>query len=192
MRLLSDRFDQALLYAHELHGDQYRRGTPVPYMAHLMGVASLVLEYGGDEEQAIAALLHDSIEDSGHLTSYGEIHRRFGERVTDIVRACTDADTTPRPPWLERKAAYVARVSHEPADARLVSAADKLYNVRTLLKDYRQTGHGVWQRYTGDPADVLWYYRALVTEFRVAGEHPIVDELDRAVAQLEEVVALTR
>jgi GTP pyrophosphokinase len=190
MRLLSDRFEQALLYAHELHGDQCRRGTPVPYMAHLMGVASLVLEYGGDEEQAIAALLHDAIEDCGHLTSYAEIERRFGERVAEIVRACTDADTTPRPPWLERKAAYVARVSHEPAQARLVSAADKLYNVRTVLKDYRQAGHAVWRRYTGDPAHVLWYYRALVAAFRAAGSHPIVDELDRAVAQLEEVVAL--
>jgi GTP pyrophosphokinase len=192
MRLLSERFEQALLYAHELHGDQYRKGTPVPYMAHLMGVASLVLEYGGDEEQAIAALLHDAIEDCGHLTSYEEIRRRFGHRVTEIVHACTDADTTPRPPWLERKAAYVARVDREPADARLVSAADKLYNVRTVLKDYRQPGHVVWQRYTGDAADVLWYYRALVTAFRTAGSHPIVDELDRAVTQLEEVVALTR
>src|SRR5262245_16161485 len=192
MRLLSDRFDQALLYAHELHGDQYRRGTPVPYMAHLMGVASLGLEYGGDEEQAIAALLHDAIEDCGDLTSYEEIHRRFGDRVTEIVRACTDVDATPRPPWLERKAAYVARVSHEPADARLVSAADKLYNVRTVVKDFRQTGHVVWQRYTGDPADVLWYYRALVTAFRSGGPHPIVEDLDRAVTELEEVVALTR
>jgi (p)ppGpp synthase/HD superfamily hydrolase len=192
MRLLSDRFEQALLYAHQLHGDQYRKGTPVPYMAHLMGVASLVLEYGGDEEQAIAALLHDAIEDCGQRTSYEEIHRRFGARVTEIVRACTDADTAPKPPWLERKAAYVARLDHEPADARLVSAADKLYNVRTLLKDYRMTGDDVWQRYTGDPADVLWYYRALVTAFRAAGPHPIVEELDRAVTQLEDVVALVR
>jgi (p)ppGpp synthase/HD superfamily hydrolase len=192
MRLLSERFEQALLYAHELHGDQYRKGTPVPYMGHLMGVASLVLEYGGDEEQVIAALLHDAIEDSGHLTSYEAIRRRFGERVTGIVRACTDADTTPKPPWLERKAAYVARVDHEPADARLVSAADKLYNVRALLKDYRLTGSAVWQRYTGDPADVLWYYRALVTAFRAAGAHPIVDELDRVVTQLEDVVGLVR
>ena len=192
MRLLSERFEQALLYAHELHGDQYRRGTAVPYMAHLMGVASLVLEYGGDEEQAIAAFLHDAIEDCGHLTSYEEVRRRFGERVTGIVRACTDADSTPRPPWLERKAAYVARVDHEPADARLVSAADKLYNVRALLKDYRLTGSAVWQRYTGNPADVLWYYRALVTAFRVAGAHPIVDDLDRAVTELEDVVALAR
>jgi (p)ppGpp synthase/HD superfamily hydrolase len=189
MPLLSDRFEQALLYAHALHGDQYRRGTPVPYMAHLMGVASLVLEYGGDEEQAIAALLHDAIEDCGPRTSYEEIRRRFGDRVTAIVHACTDVDSTPKPPWLDRKAAYVARVAHEPIDAQLVSAADKLYNVRAILKDYRLAGHVVWQRYTGDPADVLWYYRALVTAFRGAGAHPIVDELDRAVAQLEALVA---
>jgi (p)ppGpp synthase/HD superfamily hydrolase len=192
MRLLSERFEQALLYAHELHGDQYRKGTPVPYMAHLMGVASLVLEYGGDDEQAVAALLHDAIEDCGHRTSYEEIHRRFGDRVTEIVRACTDSDATPRPPWRERKEAYVARVTHEPEDARLVSAADKLYNVRTVVKDYRLTGHEVWSRYTGDAADVLWYYRALVDAFRQAGPHPIVDELDRAVSQLENVVAPPR
>jgi (p)ppGpp synthase/HD superfamily hydrolase len=191
MRLLSERFEQALLYAHELHGEQYRKGTPVPYMAHLMGVASLVLEYGGDEEQAIAALLHDAIEDCGHLTSYAEIRRRFGDRVTEIVRACTDTDTTPKPPWRARKEAYVARVAHEPAEARLVSAADKLYNVRTVVKDYRLTGPAVWQRFTGDSADVLWYYRALVTAFHQASAQPIVDELDRAVSQLEEVVAST-
>jgi (p)ppGpp synthase/HD superfamily hydrolase len=192
MRLLSEQFERALLYAHELHGDQYRKGTPVPYMAHLMGVASLVLEYGGDEEQVIAALLHDAIEDCGERTSYEAIHQRFGERVTEIVRACTDTDATPKPPWRARKEAYVARVTHESADARLVSAADKLYNVRTVLKDYRLTGPAVWQRFTGDPADVLWYYRALVDAFRQAGSHPVVDELDRAVTQLEAVVTPSR
>src|SRR5262245_45095590 len=171
MPLLSSRFEQALLYAHELHGDQRRKGTTVPYIAHLMGVASLVLEYGGDEDLTIAALLHDAIEDCGDRTSRGEIGRRFGQRVADVVQACTDADTVPKPPWLERKAAYVARVAHEPADARLVSAADKLYNVRTILKDYRLVGETVWSRFTGDRRDALWYYRALVTAFRQAGGH---------------------
>jgi (p)ppGpp synthase/HD superfamily hydrolase len=191
MPLLSARFEEALLYAHALHGDQHRKGTTVPYIAHLMGVASLVLEYGGDEDLAIAALLHDAIEDCADRTSYAEIGRRFGERVTEIVRACTDVDTTPKPPWLERKEAYVARVAHEPADARLVSAADKLYNVRTLLKDYRLVGDAVWSRFTGDKRDPLWYYRTLVTAFRQAGAHSIVDELDRAVTGLERLVADT-
>jgi GTP pyrophosphokinase len=106
-----------------------------------------------------------------------------------MVRACTDAESIPKPPWRVRKEAYVARVAHEPAEARLVSAADKLYNVRTVVKDYRLTGPAVWQRFTGDAADVLWYYRALATAFRAAGAHPIVDELERAVGQLEAVVA---
>ena len=116
MRLLSERFEQAFLYAHELHGDQCRKGTLVPYMAHLMGVASLVLEYGGDEEQAIAALLHDAIEDCGHLTSYEEIRRRFGERVTAIVRACTDADTRPGRPgsWSARRPTWRASTTSPP------------------------------------------------------------------------------
>ncbi len=189
MALLSARFEEAWLYAHALHGDQHRKGTTIPYIAHLMGVASLVLEYGGDEDLAIAALLHDTIEDCGDQTSYAEITRRFGTKVTEIVRACTDVDTIPKPPWLARKEAYVARVAHEPADARLVSAADKLYNVRTLLKDYRLAGDAVWSRFTGDRRHPLWYYRTLVTAFRQAGGHPIVDELDRAVSSLERLVA---
>lgn len=187
--MLAQRFLEGLAYATELHAQQARKGTRVPYVAHLLGVASIVLAEGGDEDMAIAALLHDAVEDQGGKPTLREIERRFGRRVATLVEACTDADSIPKPPWKDRKERYIAAVRHEPADARLISAADKLHNARDILADYRQHGEEVWKRFRGGREGTLWYYRALVDAFRAAGGNRLVDELDRVVTELEHQVA---
>ena len=182
--VFSQRFVRALDYAARLHGKQIRKRTGRPYIGHLLSVTSLVIEYGGDEEMAIAALLHDAVEDQGGLPRLREIRRKFGKRVAHIVDGCTDSYAEPKPPWLERKRAYVERVLHESADVRLVSAADKLSNVRETLHEFRVHGDAVFERFAGKKAGTLWYYRAMVEAFRKAGSNALVEELDRVVSQL--------
>ncbi|MEG4814661.1 HD domain-containing protein [Microcoleus sp. K5-D4] len=184
--ILSNRFSEALTYAAELHATQVRKGSGVPYIAHLLGTASIALEYGANEDEAIAALLHDAIEDQGGATTREAIRHRFGNTVTAIVDGCTDSDETPKPPWRQRKQAYIDRISTASGSVRLVSAADKLYNVRSILKDYRQLGDTVWERFKGGKDGSLWYYRSLVEAFRQAELTPIVEELDRTVLELEQ------
>jgi len=186
--MLSDRFTEALIYARELHATQVRKGSGVPYIAHLLGVASIALEYGANEDEAIAALLHDAIEDQGGNATREEIRRRFGDIVTEIVDGCTDADTIPKPPWRQRKEDYIAHLPRASASVRLVSAADKLYNAATILKDYRILGDSIWSRFKGGKEGSLWYYRALVVAFRQVESTPLVDELDRVVSELENFV----
>jgi GTP pyrophosphokinase len=190
-RLLSSRFDQALTYAARLHGRQSRKGTGRPSIGHLLSVTSIVIEYGGDEEMAIAALLHDAVEDQGGMPRLREIRRKFGKRVAHIVDGCTDSYTEPKPPWLERKRAYVARVGVESEDVRLVSAADKLSNTREVLHDLRVDGESVFQRFKGGKEGTLWYYRALVRAFRKAGSNALIEELDRVVTALESLAGTT-
>lgn len=185
---LSQRFTNALVYATELHATQVRKGSGVPYISHLLGVASIALEYGANEDEAIAALLHDAIEDQGGEATKAEIHRLFGEVVTAIVEGCTDAQNTPKPPWRQRKEAYIAHIPTASSSVRLVSCADKLYNARTILKDYRLMGEELWGRFKGGKAGTLWYYRALVKAFRQTGTSAIVEELDRVVLELEKLV----
>lgn len=184
-RVFSRRFARALEYAAKLHGKQIRKRTERPYIGHLLGVASIVIEYGGDEDMAIAALLHDAVEDQGGLPRLREIRRRFGDRVAHIVDGCTDSYAEPKPPWMERKRAYVERVARESVDVRLVSAADKLSNVRETLHDFRLHGDAVFERFAGKKEGTLWYYRALVVALRKAGDNPLVEELDRPVTKLE-------
>ncbi len=186
--MLSHRFTEALIYATQLHATQVRKGSGVPYIAHLLGVASIALEYGANEDEAIAALLHDAIEDQGGNTTREEIRRRFGDIVTEIVDGCTDADTIPKPPWRQRKEDYIAHLPTASASVRLVSAADKLYNAATILKDYRILGDSIWSRFKGGKEGSLWYYRALVVAFRQVESTPLVDELDRVVSDLENLV----
>ena len=190
-RLLSSRFDQALTYAARLHWRQSRKGTGRPYIGHLLSVTSIVIEYGGDEEMVIAALLHDAVEDQGGMPRLREIRRKFGKRVAHIVDGCTDSYTEPKPPWLERKRAYVARVGGESEDVRLVSAADKLSNTREVLHDLRVDGESVFQRFKGGREGTLWYYRALVRAFRKAGSNALIEELDRVVTALESLAGTT-
>lgn len=186
-RAFSAQFIKALQYAARLHSRQIRKRTERPYIGHLLGVASIVIEYGGDEEMAIAALLHDAVEDQGGLPRLREIRRKFGQRVAEIVHGCTDAYSEPKPPWLQRKKDYIARVAREAADVRLVSAADKLSNSREILQDVRVHGVSVYDRFTGKKDGTLWYYRALITAFRAAGNNPLIDELDRVVSELEAI-----
>jgi (p)ppGpp synthase/HD superfamily hydrolase len=186
--MLSHRFTEALIYARELHASQVRKGSGVPYIAHLLGVASIALEYGANEDEAIAALLHDAIEDQGGNATREEIRRRFGDIVTEIVDGCTDADTTPKPPWRQRKEDYIAHLPRASASVRLVSAADKLYNAATILKDYRILGDSIWSRFKGGKEGSLWYYRALVVAFRQVESTPLVDELDIVLSELEKLV----
>ncbi len=187
--MLGERFEQALVYAARLHARQERKGSGVPYIAHLLAVAALVLEDGGDEDEAIAALLHDAAEDQGGLATLEDIRRRFGARVADIVAACSDTLVTPKPPWKARKTAYLEHLRGAPPEARRVSLADKLHNARALLRDYRREGESTWARFTGGREGTLWYYRALVEVFQTFGENAHAQELARTVAELERLAA---
>jgi (p)ppGpp synthase/HD superfamily hydrolase len=183
--MLTRRFQDALVYASELHSRQTRKGSGVPYVAHLLGVASLVLEDGGDEEQAIAALLHDAVEDQGGRATLEDIRRRFGGVVAEIVAGCTDADTVPKPPWRERKERYLAHLRATPPHVRRVSLADKLHNARAIVSDFRREGQAVFGRFSAGRDGVLWYYRALADAFRASGGGFLSEELERTVGELE-------
>ncbi|MCS7220999.1 MAG: HD domain-containing protein [Anaerolineae bacterium] len=187
--MISERFIEALAFAFQLHAGQLRKGTSIPYIAHLLGVVSLVLEQGADEDTAIAALLHDAIEDAGGAATREEIRRRFGSKVVEIVASCTDAETFPKPAWRERKEAYIAHIREASPAARLVTAADKLHNARAILADYRAIGEELWSRFNGGKEGTLWYYRALVKALQEAGPNPLVEELDRVVAEIERLTA---
>jgi (p)ppGpp synthase/HD superfamily hydrolase len=183
---LGPRFLKAFLFAAEKHKGQVRKASTTPYIAHLMGVASLTLEFGGDEDIAIAALLHDVVEDCGGAPVLKEVRRRFGSRVAKIVEGCTDSATDPKPPWRERKETYIRHLKSADADTRLVSAADKLNNVRSILSDHRDVGEVVWERFNGGREGTLWYYRALVQEFKRGKANRLIRELELAVEELEE------
>ena len=183
--ILSQRFDQALQYAVIIHAADDRKGTGVPYIAHLLGVTSIALEYGADEDEAIAALLHDAAEDAGGAGRLADIEIRFGKRVAEIVEGCTDTTESPKPPWHERKRAYVAHLPGASASTRLVSASDKLYNSRAIVRDLRANGQKAWEKFNAPKADVLWYYRALLEAFREAGGGELVEEFGRVVAEMD-------
>ena len=182
---LSVRFEQAMVTAKRLHDEQRRKGTEIPYVAHLLAVASLVLEHGGSEDQAIAALLHDAVEDQGGLETLERIRADFGDDVAAMVEQCTDAYGEPKPPWRQRKERYVAALPAKSAEARLISAADKLHNARAILSDYRDLGDDLWSRFRGGKDGTLWYYRALADGFSAHGPVSLAAELARVVAELE-------
>jgi (p)ppGpp synthase/HD superfamily hydrolase len=185
---LGSRFQKAFRYASEKHAGQTRKQSAVPYISHLMAVTSLVLEAGGDEDMAIAALLHDVVEDCGGIPRLREVRKMFGPRVAKIVEGCTDSFSDPKLPWLERKSEYLRRLKHEDLETRLVSASDKLHNVRTVLADYRQDGESIWKRFSGKRDGTLWYYRALSREFQQRKANRSTRELALAVAGLEKMV----
>jgi (p)ppGpp synthase/HD superfamily hydrolase len=188
--ILTTRFEEALVFASRLHVHQVRKGTAIPYLSHLLAVAGLVLEHGADEDIAIAALLHDAVEDQGGAATREEIRRRFGGSVVQIIDGCTDADVIPKPPWRERKEKYIAHIREASPSVRLVSAADKLHNARAILADYRELGEALWDRFNGGKEGTLWYYRSLVEVFRqLSGSTPLVKELDRVVSELERLAS---
>ncbi len=191
-KTLSVRFERALAYAAKLHAKQVRKGSRVPYVAHLLAVASLALEHGASEDEAIAALLHDAVEDQGGLKTLATIERRFGPAVAAIVLACSDTVVTPKPPWRLRKEAYLAHLQRAPASVRLVSAADKVHNARSTVADLRRLGPRVWTRFHAGPAEQLWYYRSLVAIFDERGPKPLAEELSRAVREMQRLAGPLR
>lgn len=186
-----EKFEDALTYAARLHRDQTRKGTDTPYVTHLLAVAAIVGENGGTEDEVVAALLHDAPEDRGGKERLEEIRARFGGAVGEIVDGCTDTYEDPKPAWRPRKEAYVAHVATAPASVRLVSAADKLHNARSILADLRALGDELWSRFTGGKEGTLWYYRALTEAYAGAGSNPVVEELDRVVREIEALAGRT-
>jgi len=179
---LTDRYAQAFDFAHTAHRGHVRKGTTTPYLSHLLAVSGLVLEHGGDEDQAIAGLLHDCVEDVGvHLRE--PIRERFGAGVLAIVDGLTDAVTQPKPPWRERKVAYVEHLRTAPPPVLRVCAADKLHNIRCILADYRVHGPALWDRFNAGPADTCWYYNAVADTLAAAGAP------DSLVSELRNVLA---
>jgi (p)ppGpp synthase/HD superfamily hydrolase len=182
---LSPKFEQALVYATRIHGGQLRKKTKIPYIGHLLGVTAIALEYGANETEAIAALLHDAVEDCGGPARQREIEEKFGKEVGEIVAGCTDTDQMPKPPWRKRKENYIAHLKIASASTRLVSASDKLHNARAIVHNLREDGDGVWDRFTAGKEGALWYYRALITAFREHGPSALIEELDRVVTEME-------
>ena len=186
---LSTRFDEALAYASRLHRTQTRKGGDIPYVGHLISVASLVIEGGGTETQAIAGLLHDAVEDQGGPPRLAEIREKFGDDVAAIVSECSDTDEVPKPPWEIRKKKYVDHLGYASEATILVSLADKLDNARAILRDYRTNGDALWQRFSvDDPQKHLWYYKSLLAVYKRRNSTWLVDELERVLDTLEDLV----
>jgi GTP pyrophosphokinase len=183
-----DRYCEALVYATQIHANQRRKLSGAPYVAHLLRVAGIALEHGADLDEAIAALLHDAVEDQGGAATRDEIGRRFGPRVMEIVDGCTDTDQVPKPPWRPRKEAFLARLQKAPPSVRLVVAADKLDNVTWLTASYRSHGPAIWQHFKGGCDGELWYFRRAAEILVPLGPHPLVDELRLAVDEFERTV----
>jgi (p)ppGpp synthase/HD superfamily hydrolase len=185
--LYSERLIEALGVAARLHAHQRRKGSDIPYLSHLLGTCAIALDYGAGEDEAIAALLHDAIEDVQPTDRARAAVAAFGPEVLRIVEGCTDSDSHPKPPWRERKEAYIAHVVERDAAILLVSAADKLHNSRSIVSDLRRFGPATWDRFNGGRDGSLWYYRTLVGAFRANPAHPreLVDELDRTVTEME-------
>lgn len=184
-QVLSSRFEGALILATRLHINQVRKSTRIPYVAHLLAVTALVLEDGGDEDQAIAALLHDAVEDQGGIEILDDIGRRFGERVARIVEGCSDSFESPKPPWRERKENYLRHLREADIDILRVSLADKLHNACSILRDLQQHGDVIWERFKGGEDGTIWYYRSLVDVFRNNDFSPMVGELQRVINKIE-------
>jgi GTP pyrophosphokinase len=184
---LGQRFDCALHYASVIHAGQFRKGTGIPYISHVLGVASIALEYGANEDEAIGALLHDAGEDAGGEGRVGDIRARFGDNVARIVEGCSDTFKIPKPPWRERKEKYIAHLESADGSTILVSASDKLYNARAILRDVRRDGDTAFDRFTGKKAGTLWYYDAITTAFRKHRESELIEELDRVVTEIRKL-----
>jgi (p)ppGpp synthase/HD superfamily hydrolase len=190
--VLTDRFDRALLYATHVHGGQVRKGTSIPYVAHLLAVAATVLEYGGSEDMAIAALLHDAVEDQGGEPRLSDIRNRFGDRVADIVRSCSDsvintAAGQPKEDKRTRKTRYIEHLETADQETLLVSLSDKIHNARSILRDLRkpEIGTTVWARFKSPKEETLWYYRQLANAFQRLLPGQLADELIEIVIVLE-------
>ena len=182
---LTNRFVKALEFSFRLHSMQKRKGTNIPYFAHLIGVTSLVLEMGGDEDEAIAALLHDAVEDQGGMQTLNIIREHFGESVANIVAECTDAFSTPKPAWRKRKEQYIAHLQNASLQALRVSLADKLHNARAILLDLYNNGDAVWKKFNGGKEGTIWYYQELAKSFENFPYKQFLQEFKRVVHEIE-------
>lgn len=182
---LTARFEEAMAFAFQLHVDHRRKGSDIPYIAHLLGVTALVLEDGGDEDEAIAALLHDAVEDCGGLKRLEEIRLKFGEHVAYIVDLCTDSYSDPKPPWRERKEQYLDHLRRASPDVLRVSVADKLHNARSILWDLRREGESIFDRFNGGKEGTLWYYHTLLSLFQASNNSIMVQELGHVIREIE-------
>ena len=193
-----ERLANALGFATQLHATQKRKGSGVPYISHLLAVAAIVLEHGGTEDEAIAALLHDAVEDQGGQATLALIRDRYGDTVAAIVAGCTDTDEVHKPSWRPRKERYLAHFADAPPSVLLVVAADKLHNARSVLADYRELGDALWPRFTGNRDGTLWYYRAVADALRARAQSgsdnlkKLVADLNRTVDELEQAAAAPR
>jgi GTP pyrophosphokinase len=185
MPTLTSRFDDAFRYTHQVHAEQLRKGNGTPYIAHLMGVASIVIDDGGSEDEAIAALLHDAAEDHGGRERLNDIRARFGDAVARIVEDCTDSWETPKRPWIDRKREYVEHAHSLTPSSLRVAAADKVHNAYAILRDLRNTGDQVWARFNAPADDVVAYYEGLVRAFKHSGGGRLTDELERIVRGIQ-------
>jgi (p)ppGpp synthase/HD superfamily hydrolase len=182
----SSKLDEAAAFAAEKFRDKFRKQTTIPYLTHLWAVAALVGEHGGDEDQIIAALLHDVLEDCPDVKE-ADLRLRFGDRVTRYVVALSDTVSHPKPPWRERKEAYLLHLANESADLKLISCADKLHNCRSILRDHRAIGDVIFSRFNAPKHETLWYFRALADALGHGWEHLILVELREAVHDLHAV-----
>ncbi len=181
------RFASAMTYAHDVHHGQLRKGTGIPYIAHVLGVAAIAMEYGADEDEAIGALLHDAAEDGGGEATLAEIRARFGDAVGDIVLGCSDSlveDPEDKLPWRERKENYLAHLENASRSVCLVSAADKLHNVRSIIRDYHEHGDDIWVRFQGRREGTLWYYETVAHTLVRRYHSPLTRDLQLAVDEL--------
>jgi (p)ppGpp synthase/HD superfamily hydrolase len=190
----SERLIEALAVATRLHATQVRKSTTIPYVSHLYGACSIALDYGANEDEAIAALLHDAIEDADDTQAAREAVAAFGPRVLHIVEACTDGTPGPdgkKPPWEQRKEAYLRHLATADGGVLLVSASDKLHNARSILADLRRDPEQLWTRFNASRDQTLRYYRGLVEAFRAnaLSRQDLVDELDRTVTEIERMSA---
>jgi GTP pyrophosphokinase len=187
--LLSPRFEEALGLAFRLHAAQERKVSGVPYIAHLLSVAAIVLEHGGSEDEAIAALLHDGPEDQGGAACLDDIRDRFGGEVAGIVADCSDTFANPKPPWRERKVHHIRHLASAGRPSALVSAADKLHNARSILEDLRRHGSAVWGRFKGGREGTLWYYREILGVLREKIPSGLAQEIERTIAEVESLAS---
>ncbi|MGI9254236.1 MAG: HD domain-containing protein [Thermomicrobiales bacterium] len=183
--MLTGRFEAALALAAFLHNGQVRKGTDIPYISHLLAVSAIVLEHGGSEDEAIAALLHDAVEDQGGPETLQRIERSFGRTVAEIVAANSDTDAPVKPPWKERKSAYIAHIREASPSARLVSAADKLHNARSILAEFDALNASCWSKFNAPREEILWYYRGLANAFTARSAGSLAVEFEAAVRELE-------
>lgn len=184
--MLTHRFDDALAYASRLHRNQIRKGSGIPYMSHLLGVCAFVLDYGGDEDQAIGGLLHDAVEDQGGMQTADEIERLFGSRVRRIVLECSDSESDDKAPWKTRKLAYISGIAAKSDDASLVTACDKLHNATAILNDLHLVGPQVFERFTARRDGTLWYYSELSRALSARLPGPLTNRLAHIVKQIHD------